>query len=324
MPERWPMNVGWTTSSRDSSFWGSIPSSSVRAIPARSHIPLRAGRSAVRGCAGEAREALPRPRCDRRPRRRPLAPGATPVVRASVSPAEPGFGTPSRTRCRCRCRQPLPARRPSRRSRCPHSRLADQDDPFRRARPRKRRRDERLACLVERCVAVKHGRAVTISAPRGRVGSVAFRGQPVSVLIRSRVPLTAVRAARPAFRRPSRPAALTPRVDPVALQAVLVASGLPSAHRRGDGVTLPLLRRGARRGTAGNVDPLRRAVRLLRESTARDGPDRRRAASHAGRLVGQTAVAVDAARVAWSRGDPGPRDVDALADRVEQEAGARE
>ena len=255
----------------------------------------------------------------------PLAPGATPVVRATVSPAEPGFGDTFTYTVSVS----VPAALASATTVATDVGVLTRVSPTRTTRSVERGLasvvvTERLACVVERCVAVKHGRAVTISAPRGRVGTVAFRGQPVSVLIRSRVPLTAVRAARPAFRRPSTPAALTPRVDPVALQAVLVAAGCLLLIAAVTGVMLPLLRRGERRGTAGNVDPLRRAIRLLRESTARDGPDRRRAASHAGRLVGQTAVAVDAARVAWSRGDPGPRDVDALADRVEQEAGARE
>ena len=183
---------------------------------------------------------------------------------------------------------------------------------------------ERLACLVARCVARAGERVVDIPPARVSVGGVELRGAKVSLRVRPRVPLAAVRATEPSFRRPPGPAAVTPRVDPAALQAVLVAAGCVLLVVGVIVLALPLLRRRERRTPFGRVDPLLRAVRLLKESTTRDGPDRRRAASHAGRLVGETAVAIDAARVAWSRRDPGPEDVTALADRVEQAAGRRE
>jgi hypothetical protein len=63
---------------------------------------------------------------------------------------------------------------------------------------------------------------------------------------------------------------------------------------------------------------------LLRESAARETPDRRRAVSHVGRIGGEPDLALDAARVAWSRGDPSPTEVAALADRVERTVVGRE
>jgi hypothetical protein len=255
----------------------------------------------------------------------PVASGATPVVRSSVSLSSPRFGdTVTYT-----VAIGVPA------AKADSTTVETDVGVLTRVSPPETSRSvergvvhvvvtERLACLVAQCLTRTGGRVVTIPAARARVGPVELRGRPLLLRIGPRVPLAAVRASEFSFRRPSGAAALTPRADPAMLEALLVAAGLLLVIVGVAGVALPLLRRRELHIPAGRVDPLRRAVRLLRESTTRDGPDRRRAASHAGRLVGQTTVAIDAARVAWSRDDPGPRDVAALADRVERAAGRRE
>lgn len=183
---------------------------------------------------------------------------------------------------------------------------------------------ERLVCLEARCVTGADGRMVTIPAPRVRVGGIALRGTPIRLRIRPRVAPSAVRASEPAFRRPTGPPEVTARVDPGSLEALLVTGGSVLLVAGLAGLALPVIRRRARLAPEGRGDALRRAVQLLRESTARGTSDRRRAASHAGRLVGETVLAADAARVAWSRPNPGSPDVTALADRVERAAGGRE
>lgn len=251
----------------------------------------------------------------------PVASGTMPVVRSSVSPSSPTFGdTVTYT-----VAVGVPA------AQADSTTVETDVGVLTRVSPPETSRSvergvvhvvvtERLACLVVECVTRAGGSVVTIPAARARVGTVVLRGRPLSLRIGSRVPVAAVRASEPPFRGPSGTAAVTPRVDPATLEALLVATGLLLVIVGGVGLALPLLRRRERRIPAGRLDPLRRAVRLLRESATRDGPDRRRAASHAGRLVGETTVAIDAARVAWSRDDPGPRDVAALADRVERAA----
>jgi hypothetical protein len=183
---------------------------------------------------------------------------------------------------------------------------------------------ERLVCLVARCVTGARGPVITIPAPRVRVGGIALRGTPTRLRIRPRVAPSAVRASEPAFRRPTGPPEVTSRVNPELVEALLLAGGSVLLVAGLAGLALPIIRRRARLAPEGRGDALRRAVELLRESTARGTPDRRRAASHAGRLVGEPVVAADAARVAWSRPDPGSPDVTALADRVERAAWGRE
>jgi hypothetical protein len=183
---------------------------------------------------------------------------------------------------------------------------------------------ERLACLVALCVRGADGREVTIPAPRVQVGGVVLRGTPTRMRIQPRVALSAVRANAPVFRRPTGPPDVTSRVDPASLEAVLVVGGTMLLLAGLAGLALPYARRRSTLASERRVDALRRAVRLLRESTGRGTRDRRRAASHAGRLVGEPGLAADAARLAWSRPDPGSPEVTSLADRVERAAGGLE
>jgi hypothetical protein len=69
---------------------------------------------------------------------------------------------------------------------------------------------------------------------------------------------------------------------------------------------------------------LEHALRLLRESARRPVSDRRRAADYVARAAetrGSGVAVVDATRVAWSKHDPQPPEVTALADRVETTLG---
>jgi hypothetical protein len=79
--------------------------------------------------------------------------------------------------------------------------------------------------------------------------------------------------------------------------------------------------RRARAERAPTIDPLARAIRLLRESSARATPDRRRAAGLVARLLGERKVkplSDNAGAVAWSATPPSPTAAEALAREVEE------
>jgi hypothetical protein len=251
----------------------------------------------------------------------PASSGAAPVIRSSVSPATPAFGDPFTYTVTVS----VPA------ARSESTTVATDVGLLTRVASAKTTRSvehgialvvvtERLACLAESCVDRASGRSIAIPSARVRVGAAEYRGAPVSVQIRTRVPDDAVRARKPAFLRPSGVSPVTARVDPGRLRGALVAAGCVLLVGGLGALTLPVFRRRAPRKPAGRADPLRRAIRLLRDSTGRNDADRRRAASHVGRLVGETTLAADAARVAWSRPEPGIDDVTDLADRAERTA----
>ena len=249
----------------------------------------------------------------------PVARAADPVVQTSVAPGAPRFGdTVTYT-----VSVSVPTARADRVT------VATGTGVLTRvAAPRTARTDEgeltritvteQLACVVAGCVTGRGGREVTIPAPRVRVAGTEVTAAPTRIRVRPRVPLAAVGADDPAFRRPSTQPEVTSRVDPRVLEAVLVAAAVLLVLGGIAGLVVPLARRRTRAAPVARGDALRRAVRLLRESAARGTADRRRAASHAGRVVGAQPLASDAARIAWSRPEPVAPDLTSLADRVER------
>lgn len=175
-----------------------------------------------------------------------------------------------------------------------------------------------LACLSAACVPRAGARAVAL--PRARVsglpGVAPFA--PAVVHVRPRVPAAAVRAPNAVFRHPASLEEPTSRAPPWALTTgflavaalALVVPAVAVVSRR---------RRSVRRGP---VDPVARAIDLLRESVRRPPNDRRRAASLAARVVAEPVLADDAARVAWSRRPPDEEAPGRLAERIERARGA--
>ena len=181
---------------------------------------------------------------------------------------------------------------------------------------------ERLACLSAGCVEGAGERLVTIPAPRVRVGAVEVAGPPLDVIVTTRVPRTEVASVQPDYRRPTAPMPMAANMNPRMLERILVAVGGLLLVAGIVGLLGPVVRRRPTSPTAPlRADALRRALRLLRESTTRPAPDRRRAASHVGRLVGASGLSSEAARIAWSRPEPVPPDLATLADRVERDGG---
>lgn len=151
--------------------------------------------------------------------------------------------------------------------------------------------DGRLACLSDACA----GKTVSVAG--------------VTVRVLPRVTAKQVTAAKPPYRAPTAlPAASGPGAASSLLFAgaallVLLAAALVVSELRG------------RRGEA-PVDRLRRALRLVRESSARAPGDRRRALDHLAATLGDAPPAERATRLAWARPEPEPAATRGIADEV--------
>ncbi len=158
-------------------------------------------------------------------------------------------------------------------------------------RPFVRLADGRLACLSEACAA----RTVSL-------GGVTIRVLP-------RVTPKQVKASKPPYRAPrSLPAATEagPAAGLLIAAAVLLAllaAALVVTDRRPDRGGVP-------------VDRLRRALRLVRESAAREPRDRRRALDHLAATLGDVPPAERVTQLAWARPEPEPDATRAIADEV--------
>ena len=151
--------------------------------------------------------------------------------------------------------------------------------------------DGRLVCLTAACA----GRTVSVDG--------------VSIRVRGRVTPKQVAAARPPYLAPTeRP--LGRGLDPLA--AVLYAAAAALAVAAGVLAVLELRRRRGRHP----ADPLRRALRLVRESALRPPSDRRRALDHLAATLGDQPSAAHVTQLAWSRPAPEPEATVAIADKV--------
>ena len=252
----------------------------------------------------------------------PSAVAAQPTIDASVDQAHPRFGDSFRYVVTATVDASI----------VNGARLASDVAPFTRIRPTVEKRSttngvghvtvtQTIACLSAACLEKRGG---VIALPRARVsaGGEVATAPVVAVTVESRVGAVAVKAPDPSFRRPRALPGPTYRISPGIAAALLALLGV--GLLAGAAVlAAPLLRSRVDRRRVVDADQRRRAVRLLRESAARDAGDRRRAASLAARVVGEPELARTAAGIAWARPEPGPPDATTLADRVEQAAGGR-
>lgn len=175
-----------------------------------------------------------------------------------------------------------------------------------------------LACLAIACVPDAAGKRVVLPPAAVVIDGASTSAPSVAVVLRPRVTAKAVAANEPRFERPSRLPTPTMRIPAGVLAAVLTVGGVALIV---GSITISLMRAAAGRRSPGvRVDPIARAVRLLRESSGRTAPDRRRAASLASRVVAEEPLRRDAERVAWAPPIPGPTEAEGLADRVERAA----
>jgi hypothetical protein len=173
-----------------------------------------------------------------------------------------------------------------------------------------------LACLSTDCAPGAHARTVTVPAARVRVAGRPMVVAPLRVRLVPRVPAAALRRADPPFRRTTAAPDPSFRLAPNALVAVLVAIAGALVVLAVVLVVTSVRRRPAQ-GAA--VDPVARALRLLRESVGRSVSDRRRAAGLASRVLaerGARPLADQAGGVAWSPPPPEPAAAETLAERI--------
>jgi hypothetical protein len=210
------------------------------------------------------------------------------------------------------------------------TRIVDDVQPFTRVEPTRVTRrtasgvahitvTETIACLSAPCIAARG--AVVLPPARVTTARGGAAAPSVVIHVGSRVKAAAVKDSKPVFRRPSALPAATTRVDPAAAEIGLALVGILLAGFGAFVLTAPLRRSRSVALRHERVDPVARAIRLLRESATRDSTDRRRAANLASRVVGEPELAGGAARIAWSRDDPGAPDAETLADRVERQSG---
>lgn len=172
------------------------------------------------------------------------------------------------------------------------------------------RLSRRLACMDDGCVGTARSLRAVLPAPVLVSASGSVTGRPTVVQVDGRVAPASVRPSRDVFRAdPTVPPAsgtsptnVAVALTTIAVAALLVALLLLVSMRRGSAVP--------------DVDPLARAIRLVRESAGRPEADRRRAAD----LLARTArdrdrrpLAAEATRIAWAPALPTPRTVEDLA-----------
>ena len=178
------------------------------------------------------------------------------------------------------------------------------------------------ACIDEGCVPDANARAVHLAPVRvtGRLKD----GRPFTrtfswptLVLASQVPARALRGAPPLRLEQTAP---SPKyaVSPSTLAAVLDALAGVLALAIAGGLLL-MRRRAQRRSAALALDPLDRALALVRESAGRPPADRRRALNLLARVLDRRrpglAPSVDEA--AWSRPQPSAEAAEEVADTVE-------
>jgi hypothetical protein len=188
-----------------------------------------------------------------------------------------------------------------------------------------------LLCLTEACVPAKD--STRLQLPDAHVRARLHDGTASDVAlawpaldIARRVPAADFSTTRsPKWRARTDLPAATYRTDPIRLaNALTLAAVLLAALGLGLGVweLERNRRRRLRRVEARSL--LAHTLDLVRQSTARGADDRRKALALLARVLSREPVdgrlAGDAARLAWSRPEPSPAGVEALADEVEQEA----
>ena len=188
-----------------------------------------------------------------------------------------------------------------------------------------------LLCLTEACVPKTDSKRVQLPEAhvrarlRGGTASDVPLAWPAVDVARRIAEGDFSTTASPKWRVRTEVPAVTYRTDPIRLANVLtLAAALLAALGLGLGVwelaryrRLRLRRVEARSLLAYTLD-------LVRQSTARGADDRRKALALLARVLsrspGDGRLAGDAARLAWSRPEPSPAGVQALADEVEREA----
>lgn len=185
------------------------------------------------------------------------------------------------------------------------------------------------ACLADACVARPRVTPIRLPPLTARIAGVdgvtrtlAARWGRLQVV--GRVSAHDLAAAKPPFRTDTSVAAPTFRVGPRSLELVLYLLAALLAACAAFLIVRQAVIAHRRRHPPAVPDALAIAIRRVRESQQRTTPDRRRALGHLARVLrGRGLGLADASGdLAWSRTEPTPERVGALAGRVDEEGAA--
>jgi hypothetical protein len=176
-----------------------------------------------------------------------------------------------------------------------------------------------LQCLDAQCVPGPGQRSVSLSSSRVRVGTQSVVARFPAVLVEPRATQKQVGDPTRYFLNPTTPPAATYRFGPSTVRRALVVAAAVLVLLAA-ALLVPLVRRGRTPAPVVQVDPLERALALVRAARTRPPPDRRRALgllSRALRSRGEGTVGQSAADLAWSEPEPEPAGMTRLVERIE-------
>jgi hypothetical protein len=180
-----------------------------------------------------------------------------------------------------------------------------------------------VACVTDPCVA--HSGVTHISLPRVRVRVKARDGKVETVVrawpgldVRARVAAADLSAAQPPFIADSSPHAVSYRLSPALLAALLDALAALLAVGSVALIAWQALAVHRRRRPVRETGELERALRLAREAEARPPADRRRALGLLSRVLPSRSLSLAARDLAWSKPVPEPTTLEEIVAEVER------
>jgi len=181
-----------------------------------------------------------------------------------------------------------------------------------------------VACLGERCIAKGESASVSPAAAsleieRRAGGTLHVTAARSALIVDRRVGAAAVAAARPPFRGDLAAPAVSYRLSPSVLTAILAAVAAVLAAL-GAGLVATAVLRPSRTAPSLRGSELERALALVRSAEARSAEDRRRAVGLVARLLARRDRALSGTGddLAWSRPPPSGESAARFADEVEQ------
>ena len=165
-----------------------------------------------------------------------------------------------------------------------------------------------LQCLEAQCTPGPGKRSISLGSSRVRVGSQSVVARFPAVLVEPRATQKQVADPDRYFLHPTTPPPATFRFAPSTVRRALVAAAAVLVLLAA-ALLAPFVRRSRARAPAAQVDPLERALALVRTARTRPPPDRRRALGLLSRTLrsrGERTDGQTAADLAWSEPEPEP------------------
>ena len=176
-----------------------------------------------------------------------------------------------------------------------------------------------LQCLEAQCTPGPGKRSISLGSSRVRIGSQSVVARFPAVLVEPRATQKQVADPDRYFLHPTTPPPATFRFAPSTVRRALVAAAVVLVLLAA-ALLAPFVRRSRARAPAAQVDPLERALALVRTARTRPPPDRRRALGLLSRTLrsrGERTDGQTAADLAWSEPEPEPARMTQLVERIE-------